>query len=97
MLQFEWDERKNKANEKKHGVDFETARLVFDDPLCVTFVESVVAAEQRWHAIGLVERLILLVVVHPYRDEPGGEAIRIVSARPASSHERRLYAEANGQ
>jgi uncharacterized DUF497 family protein len=96
MLQFEWDDRKNRANEKKHGVDFETAQLVFDDPLCVTFVERIVHAEQRWHAIGSVENLIILVVVHTYREEPDGEVIRIISARPASSHERRLYAQATG-
>jgi uncharacterized DUF497 family protein len=94
MLHFEWDERKNRANEKKHGVDFETAQLVFDDPLSVTFVERIIDAEPRWHAIGSVLGVIVLVVVHTYRDEPYGEVIRIISARPASSQERRLYAEA---
>jgi uncharacterized protein len=92
MVYFEWDDRKNRANEKKHGVDFEEAQLVFDDPLCVTFLERVIDGEQRWHAIGLLENLIVLVVAFTYR----GEAIRIISARPASSHERRLYAEAGG-
>jgi uncharacterized DUF497 family protein len=92
MLNFEWDERKNRANKKKHGVDFETAQLVFDDSICVNFVERIIDGEQRWHAIGSVENLIILVVVYTYRDE----AIRIISARPASSHERRLYAEAAG-
>jgi hypothetical protein len=96
MIQFEWDERKDKANERKHGIDFETARQVFDDPLCVTFVERVMGGEQRWHAIGMAENLIMLIVAHTYRSEPGGEVIRIISARPASSHERRLYAEAVG-
>lgn len=94
MLHFEWDERKNRANEKKHGVGFETAQLVFDDPVCVTFVERIMSGEERWHAIGAVESLIVLVVVHTYRDEADGEVIRIISARPASSHERRLYAKA---
>jgi uncharacterized DUF497 family protein len=96
MLNFEWDERKNRANEKKHGVDFETAQLVFGDPKCVTFVERIIAGEQRWHAIGWVENLIILVVVHTHRDAPGGEVIRIISARPASSRERRFYEEAAG-
>jgi uncharacterized protein len=62
-----------------------------------TFVERTIHAEQRWHAIGSVEALIVLVVVHTYREESDGEVIRIISARPASSHERRLYAEAAGQ
>jgi uncharacterized protein len=96
MLHFEWDERKSRANDKKHGIDFETAQLVFDDPLCVTFVDRVVDTEQRWHAIGTVESLIILIVAHTYRDEPDGEVIRIISARPATLHERRLYAEAAG-
>ena len=96
MLHFEWDERKNRANEKKHGVEFETAQLIFDDPLCVAFVESIVNGEERWHAIGSVESLIVLVVVHTYCDGIDGEVIRVISARPASSHERRLYAKAAG-
>jgi uncharacterized protein len=101
MLHFEWDDRKNRANEKKHGVDFATAQLVFDDPMCVTFVERIIDGEHRWHAIGWVENLIILVVTHAYREapienEPGGGVIRIISARPASSHERRLYEQAAG-
>lgn len=39
MLRFEWDQSKNETNKRKHGIDFETAQLVFDDPFCVTFVE----------------------------------------------------------
>jgi hypothetical protein len=41
MIRFEWDEEKNKINQKKNSLDFETAKLVFDDPFCVTFVECV--------------------------------------------------------
>ena len=55
MLYFQWDDRKNRANEKKHSVDFEEAQLVFDDPLCVTFLERVIDGEQRWHAIEISE------------------------------------------
>ena len=39
MVHFEWDERKNRSNLDKHGIDFETAQWIFEDPLCVTFVE----------------------------------------------------------
>jgi uncharacterized DUF497 family protein len=38
-MRVEWDEAKNEINRTKHGVGFETAQLVFDDPCCVTFVE----------------------------------------------------------
>jgi hypothetical protein len=93
-MRFEWDEAKNEANKRKHGVDFETAQLIFDDERCITFVERVVDGEERWHAIGAVETIIILVVVHTYRQEEAEEVIRIVSARPASRHERKLYVQA---
>ncbi len=96
MIRFEWDEEKNQINQTKHGIDFETAKLVFDDPFCVTFVESVSNGEKRWHAIGWIENIIVIVVVHTYREDGPDEVIRIISARRATSHERDLYAQTNG-
>jgi uncharacterized DUF497 family protein len=95
-VRIEWDQAKNEINLAKHGVDFETAQLVFDDPCCVTFVERVTDGEERWHAIGSIEGIILLVVVHTYREEISGEVVRIISARPATRRERKLYAQAIG-
>jgi uncharacterized protein len=95
MIRFEWHEAKNRSNHTKHGIDFETARLVFDDPHCITFVERVSAGEERWHAIGSIENIILVVVVHIYREEGSDEVIRIISARRATRHERDLYVQAN--
>jgi uncharacterized protein len=95
-MRVEWDAAKNDANRAKHGIDFETAQLIFDDPFCVTFVERVTGGEERWHAIGSVETIIVLVVVHTYREENSEEAIRIVSARPATRKERRLYEQTIG-
>jgi uncharacterized DUF497 family protein len=92
-MQIEWNQAKNEINKAKHGIDFETAQLVFDDPFCVTFVERVTGGEERWHAIGSVENVIILVVVHTYRIEGSDEIIRIISARPATRRERKLYAE----
>jgi uncharacterized DUF497 family protein len=46
-VQIEWDRAKNEINQTKHGIDFETAQLVFDDPCCVTFVERVTDGEER--------------------------------------------------
>jgi uncharacterized DUF497 family protein len=63
MVRFEWDGAKNASNKAKHGVDFETAQLVFDDPFCITFVERIAKGEGRWHAIGSVEDITVLVVV----------------------------------
>ena len=96
MIRFEWDEAKNRSNKKKHGIDFETARLIFDDPHCISFVERVSDGEERWHAIGSIENIIVIVVVHTYREEAFDEVIRIISARRATRHERKLYAQAIG-
>jgi uncharacterized DUF497 family protein len=95
MRRFEWDAAKNESNKAKHGIDFETTQLVFDDPLCVSFVERVEDGEERWHAIGMIEDIIVIVVVHTYRVEGSDEVIRIISSRPATSHERKLYDNAN--
>ena len=65
-MRVDWDRTKNEANRTKHGIDFETAQLIFDDPFCITFVERVTDGEERWHAIGSIEKIILLVVVHTY-------------------------------
>jgi uncharacterized DUF497 family protein len=93
-MRIEWDAAKNEANRSKHGIDFETAQLIFDDPGCVMFVERVTRGEERWHAIGSIEGIIVLVVVHTYREEASQEVIRIISARRASRKERKLYEQA---
>jgi uncharacterized DUF497 family protein len=77
-MRVEWDETKNEVNRTKHGIDFETAQLVFDDPCCLTFVERVTEGELRWHAIGSIENLIVLVVVHTYREEASDDVVRII-------------------
>jgi uncharacterized DUF497 family protein len=94
-LRFEWDEHKNRTNQKKHaGIDFETASRVFKDPGLVLREDRVVDGEQRWHGIGAVWKAVLLVV-HLYREESsnGEEVIRIISAREADQRERRIYLE----
>ena len=95
VLRFEWDAKKDETNLVKHGIDFHTAQLVFDDPGCVTFIERTKVGEPRWHAIGFAEGIILLLVVHTYRDEKSTEVIRIISARQATRHERKLYEAAH--
>jgi uncharacterized protein len=96
MIRFEWHEAKNRSNKRKHGIDFETAQLVFDDPHCISFVERISDGEERWRAIGSLEDIIVIVVVHTYREEASEEVIRIISARRATRHERNLYAQTNG-
>jgi uncharacterized protein len=93
-MRFEWDDEKNRLNQRKHdGLSFETAALVFNDPLAVFRKDRIAGGEQRWHAIGSV-RGAVLVVVHVYRLEDiddEEESIRIISAREANKRERRIY------
>jgi uncharacterized DUF497 family protein len=94
MLRFEWDKEKDEINRKKHRMGFETAKLVFDDPHCLTFVERVEDGEERWHAIGVLDGRTMVTVVHTYRLAGPDDIIRIVSARRADAQERKLYADA---
>ena len=88
-----WDEEKSRANMDKHGLSFETAQRVFDDPLHLSRQDRLEGGEQRWQTIGLAEGVVLLLVVHTYTDAEGQENIRIISARKADRTERRIYAE----
>lgn len=86
---IEWDEGKNTANQRKHGVSFEEARRLFDagGPYLEVFDEVHSEDEDRFFAIGPIERGIVLVV-WTERDEG---VIRIISARWATERERTLY------
>jgi hypothetical protein len=92
---FAWDENKNFTNRRKHGVSFESAVRVFEDPMALSFVERVVEGEERWHTIGLAGGIAVLLVVHRVEEENGEEKIRIICARKAAPRERALY-EARG-
>ena len=88
---FEWDEEKAQKNLRKHGVRFEAATKVFDDPLAVSTQDRVVNGECRWQTVGTVEGCTLLVVAHTVRDTDDINIIRIISARRAEPKERRRY------
>jgi uncharacterized DUF497 family protein len=88
---FAWDETKNRVNRRKHGVSFESAVRVFEDPAAVSYVERVVDGQPRWHTIGLAGGILILLVVHTVEAENGEEKIRIISARKAALGERALY------
>jgi uncharacterized DUF497 family protein len=84
-----WDDRKNRTNRRKHGISFETAARIFDDPNVVSYLDRVVDDEERWHTIGCAGGIVL--VVHTSEEQHGEEKIRIVPARKASPRERALY------
>ncbi len=91
-LWFEWDAVKARINERKHGVKFETARLVFGDPLALFEQDRIDGGEYRWQAIGLADGIAVLLIAHTHIDhEDGDETIRIISARRATAAERRRY------
>jgi uncharacterized protein len=88
---FEWDAAKARTNLSKHGVSFDLAKRVWDDPLHVVILDRFEDGQQRWHAIGIVGAVTVLVVVHAYLAGGGEERIRIIGARKATPHERRRY------
>jgi len=92
-LQFTWDERKNRVNRKKHGISFETAALVFDDPYHVSIQDRVVGDELRWQTIGMINGVNILIVAHTIFESEDQEVVRIISARKATFQERSIYAQ----
>ena len=90
-MRFDWDETKDAANLRKHGVGFEAASLVFDDPLHLSAQDREVDGEERWQTIGMAGGVLLLLVAHTFEDEDEEEVVRIISARKANAQERRRY------
>jgi|SRR3990172_4067708 len=88
--EFEWDEDKARSNFEKHGVAFEEAAEVFFDPFYQIGDASVVEDEERDFIIGYSLSQRLLLAVYTERDE----RTRIISARPATRAERKVYEEA---
>jgi uncharacterized DUF497 family protein len=89
QIRFEWDARKAKSNERKHGVSFEEAQSVFFDEQAL-FLEDPqpVHEEERFVLMGVSASLRILVVVHAVRGE---DVIRIISARKATRLETQAY------
>ena len=90
-MRFIWQERKSRRNLAKHKVSFETAMLVFDDPRAISRLDRIEHGEERWQTVGLAGGIVVLLVAHTYYDEDGEEVIRIISARKATPHERKMY------
>lgn len=88
-IRFEWDEEKNRANRRKHGVSFEDATAVFQDRVRTLeiFDADHSVFEDRFLAIGPTKNRLLVVVF----TEPDEHHIRILSARRADENERALY------
>ncbi|MFN6558858.1 MAG: BrnT family toxin [Nostoc sp. ChiSLP01] len=87
-LGFEWHEEKAKENLQKHGINFEEAKTVFNDPFSITISDPNHSVnEERYIDIGLSLRGQLLVVVYTECQF----SIRIISCRRATKAERKVY------
>jgi len=87
-MKFTWDPEKEKENQRKHGVSFEEATTVFSDPLAGTILDPDHSIEEsRFLTIGHSSNNRLIVVSHTEE----GDNFRIISAREATTHERKSY------
>ena len=90
QLEFEWDNKKDRANTKKHGVSFDEARTVFYDEYAIQFFDPDHSeSEDRFLLLGTSFKLKTLVVCHCFRREE--TIIRIISARKADKNEEQVY------
>ena len=89
MVRFIWDETKNLANLKKHGVDFNDAVRAWYDPDRLDFFDEKHSTdgEIRWNFLGSASGTILFVV----ETEPDKDTVRLISARKALKHEQEAY------
>ena len=93
-MQWTWDPDKDEENKRKHTISFETAILVFRDPLFMTDINSY-PYEERFQTVGMVNGDVILVI-HTLTEGPftiDTEAGRIISARKATPQERKSYEE----
>ncbi len=90
-LTFEWDEAKDLSNQKKHGISFDEAKTVFNDPRSLTIADEAHSDEEdRYIDVGISSHGRLIVICYTER----GENIRIISCRKATKSERKSYEQA---
>lgn len=89
-LRFEWDDRKDKVNSKKHGVSFAEARTIFYDEHAIQFADPDHSEDEaRFILLGMSFKLRTLVVCHCFRESRN--VVRIISARKADRDEEHEY------
>ena len=89
-LTFEWDNKKNQINKKRHGVSFEEAKSVFYDENAIQFWDEEHSdTEERYLLLGRSSKMRILLIVHSYREQES--VIRIISARKATKNESKHY------
>ena len=98
MIRFEWDPVKARTNQRKHGIGFEDAIHVFEDPHALFEQDRTdETGEPRWQAIGLTGGVAVLLVAHTVREKGEDDVIRLISARRATRKERDRYEQTRAQ
>ena len=92
-MDFEWDEKKDRANRAKHGISFEEAALIFNGPTVSRVDDRKNYGEARTITIGAIADTVVVAVVHT--DRNGRQ--RLISARLASRQERKEYDDYRSQ
>lgn len=85
-MEAEWDPDKARANRRKHGIDFADAVTALHDARALTVLDDS-SGEERYVSLGMDALLRLVVLVYTWR----GDAVRVISARKATTGERRPY------
>jgi uncharacterized DUF497 family protein len=92
-MNFDWDNNKNQSNITKHGISFEEAIAIFDDPNILSYEDTRFNyGETRFISIGQItfvtqEKTVIIVVIHTQRNQ----TTRLISVRKANERERKRY------
>jgi uncharacterized DUF497 family protein len=93
-VRFEWDDKKDLANLRNHGVAFDEAKTVFYDENAIEFYdEDHSCKEVRLLMIGLSSKLRILLVSYTVMEGKDKDIIRIISSRKATKKEQKIYFE----
>jgi len=92
-MKYEWDEKKNRINIAKHGIDFIDATEMFSYPMLACIDRREDYGEERWVGIGILKGIIAVIV---YTENDETCTIRIISVRKATENERKKYKEKIG-
>lgn len=87
-MKLEWDDYKNAANIRHHGIDFCDAVLIFEQPTLVKIDTRKDYGETRLIGLGLLFGVVVVIVF-----TRRGDYIRVISIRRANKHERKVYQE----
>ena len=89
-MRFVWDERKNRENIRRHGIDFRDVPDMFERPMLLWLDTRRDYGEDRWIGLGLLRSVVAAVVFVEWEDE---ETIRVISARKATTYETKQFYE----